>query len=262
MALWSGYLSPWKKSSPSSEKYSLLQEEESKPKQPATPFTGCMLELITPRVLLIVTGLDALLSLVIIVLLIVNALRIPRATKSPIPDFPTKPDIWTRHKGLEFEFGPGSYERWNEVIPGGTGFILIDQPRQYDLPPGLPTVVEDAEVYGVSVTHQFHCIKMIRDNFWGFVSGNATYINKLSPPKNHSEPLPRMLEHTFHCLDYLRLTVLCNADMTIEYESVGPSGNIDGYGGYGVPHQCKDWDQVRGWMASRMPPEKAYQIAE
>ena len=84
---------------------------------------------------------------------------------------------------------------------------------------------------------------MIRKNFWGVVSQNETYLKILKPPKDYYEPLVHDLDHTFHCLDYLRKTVLCNADLTIEWEAIergvsGHSGHIDGYK---IPHQCKNW---------------------
>ena len=68
---------------------------------------------------------------------------------------PTQPVAW--HREMNWEFGPDADDLWDTVLPGG-GLILVDRPGQYDLPTGLETVVENAAVYGVSVTHQFHCI--------------------------------------------------------------------------------------------------------
>ena len=80
---------------------------------------------------------------------------------------------------------------------------------------------------------------MLRTNFQTTVYGNRSTIPHLSP----EDPMPRSVNHMFHCMDYLRQTILCNADLTIEWEALTvkerlPTGHIDGYG---VTHQCRDW---------------------
>lgn len=80
---------------------------------------------------------------------------------------------------------------------------------------------------------------MLRTNFQTTVYGNRSTIPQLGP----EDPMPRSVNHMFHCMDYLRQTILCNADLTIEWEALTvkerlPTGHIDGYG---VTHQCRDW---------------------
>lgn len=80
---------------------------------------------------------------------------------------------------------------------------------------------------------------MLRTNFQTYVYGNRSTIPHLGP----EDPMPRSVNHMFHCMDYLRQTILCNADLTIEWEALTvkerlPTGHIDGYG---VTHQCRDW---------------------
>ena len=71
---------------------------------------------------------------------------------------PTLSETWKRE--MNWEFGPESEDLWASIFPG-KGFILVDHPERYDLPSGLATSVIDAAVYGVSVTHQIHCIASI-----------------------------------------------------------------------------------------------------
>jgi hypothetical protein len=47
-------------------------------------------------------------------------------------------------------------------------------------------------------------------------------------------------EHIQHCLDYLRQSLMCHADTTLEPDDVG----INGAHGFGVRHNCKDWNQL------------------
>lgn len=82
---------------------------------------------------------------------------------------------------------------------------------------------------------------MLRTNYQTYIYGNRT--QHLDP----KDPMPRSVNHMFHCMDYLRQTILCNADLTVEWEALTegeeklPTGHIDGYG---VMHQCRDWVSV------------------
>jgi L-lactate utilization protein LutB len=57
--------------------------------------------------------------------------------------------------------------------------------------------------------------------------------------------------HITHCLSYLRQSILCNLDTTLEpaREAVTKSGeHVHAAYGTGVEHECRDWTQVRDWM--------------
>jgi hypothetical protein len=59
------------------------------------------------------------------------------------------------------------------------------------------------------------------------------------------------LEHVAHCFDYLRQALMCAGDMTIEHSMMEPLGQkrvtTDGWG---VEHQCSDWDEMTAWTLS------------
>jgi len=46
--------------------------------------------------------------------------------------------------------------------------------------------------------------------------------------------------HTAHCFDYLRQSIMCNADTSLE-------GKTEAGPGWGSKHQCKDYDEVLAW---------------
>lgn len=55
--------------------------------------------------------------------------------------------------------------------------------------------------------------------------------------------------HTLHCLDYLRESILCTSDSTLEpfkpkFDSAADRKGVDGYG---TPHQCRDFGKLRNW---------------
>lgn len=52
--------------------------------------------------------------------------------------------------------------------------------------------------------------------------------------------------HVRHCIDYLRQSLMCHGDTTIEVKPVG----VNGVRGFGTEHQCQDWEQLTSWVES------------
>lgn len=55
--------------------------------------------------------------------------------------------------------------------------------------------------------------------------------------------------HVRHCIDYLRQSLMCHGDATVEVKPVG----VNGVRGFGIEHQCRDWERLRGWVESMQP---------
>jgi len=87
--------------------------------------------------------------------------------------------------------------------------------------------------FGLSMFHQLHCLdslrKAIRETGHHNVSGGTG--------EEHG------IEHSVHCLNYLRQTILCAADVTLEPE-IPVQGTRDVGEGVGVEHVCRDWSRV------------------
>lgn len=65
------------------------------------------------------------------------------------------------------------------------------------------------------------------------------------------------LGHLAHCFDYLRQSILCSGDTTLEgrtYDSSGAEVPI----GWGSYHECKDWEQISAWVNARQPWDGPY----
>jgi hypothetical protein len=62
--------------------------------------------------------------------------------------------------------------------------------------------------------------------------------------------------HSQHCMAYLAQSVLCSADLTIEWAKIEVDGSRQQVDGWGVPHQCKDPDSVWDWMLRNHGPLK------
>ena len=52
------------------------------------------------------------------------------------------------------------------------------------------------------------------------------------------------LNHLFHCIGYLRQSIMCNADTTLEWKADWSEVHIDGYG---IPRQCRN---LVSWKAN------------
>lgn len=102
-------------------------------------------------------------------------------------------------------YADNSTEEWESVIPPGGGFVNLG-------PQGRP--------FGLSIYHQHHCLMRLRESA---IEGKAS-------------------GHVFHCLNYLRQMVLCEADTTLEPVVPVPDNPWAEY--IGVPHVCKDWTGV------------------
>jgi hypothetical protein len=116
----------------------------------------------------------------------------------------------------------------------GRGNILVENPRQYkDLGPGVPQSDPNLEGYGITVFHQLHCLAELRYALHSLQNGDDTY---KTPPR-----------HLDHCLDYIRESLMCNGDTTIETPSrIERKGDhfVGGVDGANVVHSCRDWDAI------------------
>ena len=72
--------------------------------------------------------------------------------------------------------------------------------------------------------------------------------------KLNASSLPMMISppHVRHCIDLLRQTLMCNADLTVEVKDE----KAGGVHGFGETHQCIDWDALGGWTTAHEKRKK------
>lgn len=140
------------------------------------------------------------------------------------------------------------YGNWQSLWPRGQGMVKITHPKQYpDLPPPMKDFedqeppADDGYRFGVAVTHQLHCLWSLQRYFYEVQGGKR-------PGTHHTT-----LFHVNHCTDYLRWTILCHADTTIEgwdEEQLRVPNNPKNSGPSGLHnvHQCRDYSQLFQWM--------------
>lgn len=119
---------------------------------------------------------------------------------------------------------PANDELWR--IHGGFVRIPSIDADAYGLPVSgtLDPLHPQESVYQLAVFHQMHCLSKIRD--------------ALVPRKEHENDITN---HTLHCVEYLRQTLLCNADTTLD-----PTIDYLRYG-VGTKKTCRDWRAVWAW---------------
>lgn len=55
-------------------------------------------------------------------------------------------------------------------------------------------------------------------------------------------------DHTSHCFEYLRASLICAADSNLEpFRSKFEGMHGNGVDGFGSNHQCRDFDKVYAW---------------
>ncbi|GAO17430.1 hypothetical protein UVI_02052290 [Ustilaginoidea virens] len=118
---------------------------------------------------------------------------------------------------------------WNKLMPVGRGFVIVKNETVLPEQPGLNQSISEQKAM-VAVFHQLHCLYMAREGFYSAVEGN---VNKVSSA------------HLTHCFDYLRQTIMCFGDTTLEWLPAPP--NDIGSTGWGFEHTCRDYGAIAEW---------------
>ncbi|KAE8356756.1 hypothetical protein BDV28DRAFT_144878 [Aspergillus coremiiformis] len=131
-------------------------------------------------------------------------------------------------------------EAWGKYGLASYGFITVPDPEAYDLPPNENVVPGTRNTYMVSVYHQLHCLKVLHLALLPVMMHGATVESGATGDgfEHH---------HLEHCLDYLRQSVMCSGDVTLEPPDEHPEKGKSPLQGWGVRHVCRSWNEIEGW---------------
>ncbi|KIM97467.1 hypothetical protein OIDMADRAFT_204249 [Oidiodendron maius Zn] len=121
---------------------------------------------------------------------------------------------------------------WIELSADGRGYVRINNSASFDLgePYHIGSESDPKPAYMMSVFHQLHCLSYIVQHYQTAFDGvNLT---------------KEVAHHSAHCFDYLRQSIMCAADTSLE-------GKTEAGPGWGSDHQCKDYDAVLAWANER-----------
>ncbi|ROV98716.1 hypothetical protein VMCG_06807 [Cytospora schulzeri] len=160
-----------------------------------------------------------------------------------VPEFPTRE--------IQFDF-PTKYEDtsiegdklWDALMPLGSGFVRVPYPRRFDMPASktIEDDQEEAEIYSLSALHQLHCLGVIRDVIKRY--------------EKHERSRFAGAGHEYHCIDYIRQSIMCHGDTTLDFAEVQADGVRRGFSGANSTHQCRDWDALTAWAVENRAGDK------
>jgi hypothetical protein len=77
----------------------------------------------------------------------------------------------------------------------------------------------------------------LRESFFAF------HNMSVSPEELDHDTAAKMLKHGRHCIEYIRQTLICNPDLTLEPVE-GETGHLKIWG---IQRQCHNFDELSGW---------------
>ncbi|EFQ36607.1 hypothetical protein CGRA01v4_09676 [Colletotrichum graminicola] len=173
----------------------------------------------------IVVGVLVLFNLCLCVTLIF----VTRAHWAPSPPSWMPPERYNKQI-FQFQqiFGEEPTEQseaaWTRLVPMGKGWINITTESELPSMPGLDRNVPEKKAL-LSVFHQIHCLYMTRSGFFAARDGHLDTVNTT---------------HLSHCWDYLRQSIMCSGDTTLEWKPANDIGST----GWGYQHICKDYTSL------------------
>jgi hypothetical protein len=119
--------------------------------------------------------------------------------------------------------------------------VFVEDYEEYELPPGEETPW--GNIYSVALFHQLHCLGQLRKYYWMLLDGVNdldqkvdTQVFEMAKELNGEHGV-----HVHHCFDYLRQSLMCSGDMSMEWPRTEPDGRRFAVDGWNVPHECKTW---------------------
>lgn len=143
--------------------------------------------------------------------------------------------------GLEhMEDTPQSEKFWQDLIDNNG---VVSVPTAWALSTGFaPSRAHpdqaDHSIYQIDAFHTIHCLYRIRSKLLGKT------VHGEHEPQNTTDS-DMELGHTLHCVNYIRQSLMCHADLTLQ-GTKNMRSFIKNEG-----HQCRDWESVAAW-AKRM----------
>jgi hypothetical protein len=119
---------------------------------------------------------------------------------------------------------PSTERSWQSLLPLGRGFVYASD--RDDNPP---------QQYSVAAFHQYHCVHLLQRIFHRSINDSLSITSEDQ-------------EHFYHCVDYVRQTVMCLADPSLDRvteDSETPGRVLNS--GWGDTHVCRDFGALKRW---------------
>ncbi|KGO67150.1 Protein of unknown function DUF3328 [Penicillium italicum] len=155
------------------------------------------------------------------------------------PTLPRKDVIFGNTAGLGPELDYQDPEMLRNATPG-RGYVTVSENEDFDVlhPPfKMDNVFDEGDHYEghiMAVYHQLHCLSIL--------------MTAMGTSREEWAMLEKeKLVHRAHCVEYLRQSILCSADTTLE----GETGAWAKSTGWGQTHSCVDLDALTAYANER-----------
>nr|KAK5447382.1 hypothetical protein LTR18_002961 [Exophiala xenobiotica] len=138
------------------------------------------------------------------------------------------PNMTTNENRLEIR------RNWDLLMPLGSGSVAIPDYRDHPLlgDPITDDPIRNGPLFEASWTHALHCLYYSVDSYHQLIVNGRT---------DNDNP-----HHAGHCFEYLRNSILCNLDMTLEGSMSTPDDHERGQ-----PHVCRNRAEAIAWIEAR-----------
>ncbi|KAK4149188.1 hypothetical protein C8A00DRAFT_47145 [Chaetomidium leptoderma] len=144
---------------------------------------------------------------------------------------------------------PAVDEAWEQISRVGDMMISLDEVKRLGLSPDSlkitdPKTGKVGYRAAIEVFHQLHCLNLIRQFTWKeFYANDGGDIS--------AEP-EDVRGHVDHCLETLRMNLMCQADIGVFTFKVYPElGDDDPWPEFSTLHTCRNFDGIRDWARSK-----------
>ena len=141
----------------------------------------------------------------------------------------------------------------------GSGSVLIPDYRDHPLlgEPIIDDPLRSGPLFEASWTHALHCVRECFHPIWKLFYLVGYYANCISNKLYYTVDSYHQLVlngpsdgdnpyHASHCFEYIRNSILCNLDMTLEGSMSTPDDKDRGQ-----PHVCRSREEAVAWIEAR-----------
>ncbi|KAM7189748.1 protein of unknown function (DUF3328) domain containing protein [Rhypophila sp. PSN 637] len=150
--------------------------------------------------------------------------------------------------------GPPTVERerlWFELWAANDVLVTPEQFQQLNRANNGKDYVKARPEYGngyvalLEAFHQIHCLDVIRMYTW-WVLGKYPE-DRIPPPMTGGPKANRI--HVDHCIESLRLTLMCQGDVTPVLKYKMPSAALGKKPEFSSHHKCRNFTRIKEWVA-------------
>lgn len=132
-----------------------------------------------------------------------------------------------------FKTNNGGTDRNSAVSPS-----LLEGLESIEINDGTGRVIVNLDVF-----HNLHCLNYVRKYIF------RSHYQDTFPPDDKE----KQLDHVGHCIDMIRESLVCHADIAISTYS-WKKGRLLPFPNFRVDHECRNWEKIMEWAKAHQAP--------